>query len=944
MTNQKTKLRQTPMLRWLWRGWPWLAITGIVIVFFWPLLIGVKIVGFRDTLSFYWPLFQWIDREWALGELPLWNPYDGLGQPVVGEGVTSVFYPGKLIFLFREFSFSSRFGMYIGAHVWLAFAGAYVFARSLKGTRGGAFLSGICFAFSGPFLFQATNVVYLVGAAWLPWGLRSIWLGRIENSFKHAKWTGIFAALMILGGDPQMAYHLCLLAAVTWIWPRAVSRDGPVQTFWNRIVLSLRTGLAMTAVCGIVTVGLAAIQILPSYSAAQLSERVDFDLPRSLYEGIRWTSEFGVESLPQTGRGIFGPPVENTHHADIYQFSQPPWSLIELIWPNISGKPFPQLSHWASGLPGAERVWQPSLYQGMGCLLLAWIVLRHAVRPSHRWLRNIAVTFCIGSFGWYGCVWLLNEIGLATAVGKMDPAVGPQVGGLYWLMVTALPGYVNFRFPAKLFVVATLTISVLAGTQLGKRMLLGQMYRSSLTVGILSLVGWLLTIAFDMRVYLPNEFADAWFGPFQSDLAISGIRGAFLHAFLCCIVICMWSRMPRTTNRKAHDFSFVMIVMVDILLANSWVVPAIPTPSVGEIAETTFGQPLAPSQIDSDTTTILKSELRLPRRFLTVGGQQLPGTWSTTSSSDRLSEIESWQNVSLYPRTHLLYPTGQIGFVSALKPRHWSWIEEALANWVAQAPTDEPNDEVNAVSLREFLGLAKTDASNDLLNLNDIPFAEYEWHALNTEKIHAPSDNSHKPTSRRSTQKGNVGQSFAIYNPVSATIRNNTLGGKQEYRIAFWEDFLTGAVHYEKADPNEDPLSIVRDRVIPRISHVGTTISFSSSRITAEVVMEEDGVFVIRESFADGWKVKITERQTGEVKYRPSVKTGGVFRGVGLPKGKYFVDFYYLPNDFLSGVAMTITTVIGLLVSTMQQRFSQNLLYFRRKTRHSPNTQSIRIC
>ena len=39
--------------------------------------------------------------------------------------------------------------------------------------------------------------------------------------------------------------------------------------------------------------------------------------------------------------------------------------------------------------------------------------------------------------------------------------VGSQVGGVYWLMTTLLPTYVNFRYPAKLLVVAALALSQL---------------------------------------------------------------------------------------------------------------------------------------------------------------------------------------------------------------------------------------------------------------------------------------------------------------------------------------------------------------------------------------------------------------------------------------------------------------------------------------------------
>ena len=57
----------------------------------------------------------------------------------------------------------------------------------------------------------------------------------------------------------------------------------------------------------------------------------------------------------------------------------------------------------------------------------------------------------------------LPEASWFELAGRYRPGtVGDEVGGLYWLMTVVLPGYVYFRYPAKLLVIAALGLSMLA--------------------------------------------------------------------------------------------------------------------------------------------------------------------------------------------------------------------------------------------------------------------------------------------------------------------------------------------------------------------------------------------------------------------------------------------------------------------------------------------------
>ena len=141
----------------------------------WPLLFQGEMLAYRDASYLYFPLFHFVQSEWELGTIPLWNPYCGLGQPLLADGSSSVFYPGKLIFILNVIPFSSRFGLYILAHLVLAGWGIYRCGRVMQVSSQGSSLAAIAYTFSAPLLSQSNNVVYLVGAAWVPWAIAAAW-------------------------------------------------------------------------------------------------------------------------------------------------------------------------------------------------------------------------------------------------------------------------------------------------------------------------------------------------------------------------------------------------------------------------------------------------------------------------------------------------------------------------------------------------------------------------------------------------------------------------------------------------------------------------------------------------------------------------------------------------------------------------------------------------
>src|SRR5262245_47450660 len=204
--------RKSTTSRWIL---PLLLLAPIVAIFA-PVLFADRSFAFRDGAHFYHPLFQWITSEWGQGRVPLWNPLENCGLPVLADATSSIFYPGKLIFVL-PLPFAWLYKFYVIGHIVLAALSMYAFARRLRASEQAAVLAAIAYACGGNVLFQYCNIVFLVGAAWLPAALLGIEEIVSSRCWRAMLFLAFVLAMMILGGDPQMAYHVLLAAALRFV-------------------------------------------------------------------------------------------------------------------------------------------------------------------------------------------------------------------------------------------------------------------------------------------------------------------------------------------------------------------------------------------------------------------------------------------------------------------------------------------------------------------------------------------------------------------------------------------------------------------------------------------------------------------------------------------------------------------------------------------------------
>lgn len=293
------------MKRRLFKLWPFLGALVAVLIFFYPVWLKglVPIPGdFIVGVYFPWYDYKWADfiagvpvknplladvpsliypvRIYAIelfkaGIVPLWNPLQFNGYPLMATFQAAALYPLNLIFLF--FDPITAWTLEIMAQPFLAIIFTYMLLRHLKLSKLSSLLGGIVFAFSGfNMIWLEYNVLSQV-AAFIPLILLSI-----DKLLKKEKpfWGGVLSlalASQILAGYPQLVMYTALLS-IFWFLFR-------LETFSLKNVLVNGIRVGVFAVLG---VGLSAIQFLPGMELLSLSQRIS--------EGV--TGGFGIAFLP----------------------------------------------------------------------------------------------------------------------------------------------------------------------------------------------------------------------------------------------------------------------------------------------------------------------------------------------------------------------------------------------------------------------------------------------------------------------------------------------------------------------------------------------------------------------------------------------------------------------------------------------------------------------
>lgn len=200
------------------------AIPGILVaVAFWPVLAGRQtffgvlpgtlsppppatapfLIDPQDTVWQCYPWARLVRESWTRGELPLWTPRTGMGEPLVAPTIGSVTSPLRWWVAVADPT-ARRWDLFLLARLWLTAVLAWGWAVSLGLPAPAAFVTAAAWVLSGH-LVRNLNQAFLDADIWLPALAWAAWgFARAPSALG---WVGLAAAggAVMLAGNPQPA-------------------------------------------------------------------------------------------------------------------------------------------------------------------------------------------------------------------------------------------------------------------------------------------------------------------------------------------------------------------------------------------------------------------------------------------------------------------------------------------------------------------------------------------------------------------------------------------------------------------------------------------------------------------------------------------------------------------------------------------------------------------
>lgn len=195
------------------------------------------------------------------GHLPLWNPYDGNGQPFLANGQSAVFSPFTAVY----YVFGLRIGLVLVAalKLWLAGFGTYLLLRRHRLGDAAAVVGGALFAYAGFHLVWLDYQDIVSVSALLPWALLAVRAvldrsgdrspSRRRRRLAVAGLAAVVGAMGLSGQPEVLTFDGLLVVAYAAFF--LVVEDRPLRE-------RLKTGARLVG-SGVLGLSLAAAALLP---------------------------------------------------------------------------------------------------------------------------------------------------------------------------------------------------------------------------------------------------------------------------------------------------------------------------------------------------------------------------------------------------------------------------------------------------------------------------------------------------------------------------------------------------------------------------------------------------------------------------------------------------------------------------------------------------------
>lgn len=194
------------------------------------------------------------------GQIPLWNPYNFSGTPLLANLQSAVFHPSNLLFFILPFLLS--WTIYIMAQPLMMVGFTYLYCRKSLGlNRSPSLLAGFAYATSSFMLMWFELGIIGHAIAWLPFFLYIIDSLQKKYNLRNLLLLLVASVFTVFSGHIQSVANVFIVSGVYWIYKIYGQKDKKTQ-YKHLITIAL---------WGVSTVLIAAIQLVPAIELQNLS-------------------------------------------------------------------------------------------------------------------------------------------------------------------------------------------------------------------------------------------------------------------------------------------------------------------------------------------------------------------------------------------------------------------------------------------------------------------------------------------------------------------------------------------------------------------------------------------------------------------------------------------------------------------------------------------------
>ncbi len=264
-----------------WGGLAEAAVALAAMVLF-AAAFSYPVLRHLSNIGVVWDWPEFLIRNWVayhsvrdFHQVPLWNPYECGGMPLLAHPSSQIMTPLFLLpLLFGPFV---GLNLQIPAHLAIAWSGGYVLARTLGMNRMGRLVCASIFPASSWFyLHVGVGHLNFLPTAYLPWIAAAVLMGSERGAIMPWIAAGLLLAVMFGEGGVYQPTQAVMLSMLIALWMAAMRRS-----WWPLAGILLMLTFAA---------GLGAIKLLPSIQMMRMHPRpvedIEYSPLRVLFEGL----------------------------------------------------------------------------------------------------------------------------------------------------------------------------------------------------------------------------------------------------------------------------------------------------------------------------------------------------------------------------------------------------------------------------------------------------------------------------------------------------------------------------------------------------------------------------------------------------------------------------------------------------------------------------------